>query len=50
MKQKKPIMKSKNTTTIEKRNNNNAGEIFQSKRATWNSRRKYNYKYITTVF
>ncbi|WP_299667339.1 hypothetical protein [uncultured Polaribacter sp.] len=24
--------------------------IVMSKRMTWNSRRKYNYKYITTVF
>lgn len=22
----------------------------QSKRATWNTTRKYNYKYITTIF
>ena len=28
----------------------NKVEIIQSKRATWNTRRKYNYKYITTVF
>ena len=25
-------------------------DIIQSKRLTWNTRRKYNYKYITTVF
>ena len=28
----------------------NSFEIVQSKRMTWNTRRKYNYKYITTVF
>ncbi|MEO9570868.1 MAG: hypothetical protein ABJH82_06325 [Polaribacter sp.] len=28
---------------------NNSKEIIQSKRMTWNTRRKYNYKYITTV-
>jgi hypothetical protein len=42
-------MKSKEANNIDKRNNN-SGAIFQSKRTTWNSRRKYNYKYITTVF
>lgn len=42
-------MKSKFTNNIDKKNNN-SGEIFQPKRASWNSRRKYNYKYITTVF
>ncbi|MEE9407435.1 MAG: hypothetical protein V3V28_05115 [Polaribacter sp.] len=31
-------------------NKNNSTEIIQSKRYSWNSRRKYNYKYITTVF
>lgn len=25
-------------------------EIFQYRRSTWNAKRKYNYKYITTVF
>jgi len=25
-------------------------ELFQYKRSSWNARRKYNYKYITTVF
>ena len=29
---------------------NNATEIILSKRTTWNTRRKYNYTYITTVF
>ena len=24
--------------------------MVQSKRTTWNTKRKYNYKYITTVF
>ena len=28
---------------------NYSAEIVQSKRGTWNARRKYNYKYITTV-
>ena len=28
----------------------NLREIIQSKRIVWNTRRKYNYKYITTVF
>jgi hypothetical protein len=42
-------MKSKETNHIDKKGGN-SGIIFQSKRATWNSRRKYNYKYITTVF
>ncbi|WP_284041220.1 hypothetical protein [Polaribacter sp. Z022] len=27
----------------------NSKGIIQSKRMTWNTRRKYNYKYITTV-
>ncbi|WP_274704101.1 hypothetical protein [Polaribacter marinus] len=40
-----------NTLNISKENKkNNTVEIIQSKRATWNTRRKYNYKYITTVF
>ena len=42
-------MKSKETNSIDKKENS-SGIIFQTKRATWNSRRKYNYKYITTVF
>jgi hypothetical protein len=42
-------MKIKDTNNIEKKSNN-SGEVFQSKRSTWNSRRRYNYKYITTVF
>ena len=42
-------MKSKETNSIDKKENN-SGIIFHTKRATWNSRRKYNYKYITTVF
>tara|TARA_B110000503_G_scaffold72452_1_gene112022 strand:+ start:337 stop:465 length:129 start_codon:yes stop_codon:yes gene_type:complete len=42
-------MKSKETNHIDKKDNN-SGITFQSKRVTWNSRRKYNYKYITTVF
>jgi hypothetical protein len=28
----------------------NTYEIIQSRRNTWNARRKYNYKYVTTVF
>ncbi|MFK8060135.1 MAG: hypothetical protein AB8B78_08610 [Polaribacter sp.] len=35
---------------IEKSQKNTSVEIIQSKRTTWNTRRKYNYKYITTVF
>jgi hypothetical protein len=31
-------------------NKNNATEIILSKRTTWNTIRKYNYTYITTVF
>ena len=41
-------MKTKVINNTEKRNN--SGELVFSKRTTWNSRRKYNYKYITTVF
>jgi len=37
-----------NNIKEEKKGNSNG--IIQSKRATWNTRRKYNYKYITTVF
>ncbi|MDA9316701.1 hypothetical protein N9Q58_02160 [Polaribacter sp.] len=29
---------------------NQSLETIQSKRGFWNARRKYNYKYITTVF
>ncbi len=36
------------TQTIKKENKKTA--IIQSKRTTWNTRRKYNYKYITAVF
>jgi hypothetical protein len=42
-------MKLKETNNIDKKESNSV-IIFQSKRATWNSRRKYNYKYVTTVF
>ena len=42
-------MKVKDINNTDK-NKNNSGEIFQSKRNVWNNRRKYNYKYITTVF
>ncbi|WP_262904438.1 hypothetical protein [Polaribacter porphyrae] len=42
-------MKIKDNNNTEKRNQS-SGEIFQAKRNTWNSRRKYNYKYVTTVF
>ena len=30
--------------------NNTSIESIKSKRMTWNIRRKYNYKYVTTVF
>ncbi|WP_262885935.1 hypothetical protein [Polaribacter septentrionalilitoris] len=39
---------SKEQNNNQKRDN--SFEIVQSKRMTWNTRRKYNYKYITTVF
>ena len=42
-------MKLKETNRNNKKEHD-SGIIFQTKRATWNSRRKYNYKYITTVF
>ncbi|WP_302849205.1 hypothetical protein [Polaribacter sp. SA4-10] len=42
-------MTSINKITKEDKNNNSS-EIIQSKRHTWNTRRKYNYKYVTTVF
>ena len=41
-------MKNKDINNEEKKNNSTG--IVQSKRYTWNTRRKYNYKYITTVF
>ncbi|WP_257789762.1 hypothetical protein [Polaribacter sp. SA4-12] len=42
------MIKSININNEEKKENT-TGTI-QSKRMTWNSRRKYNYKYITTIF
>jgi len=39
---------SANNLKIEKRNG--SARTIVSKRTTWNTRRKYNYKYITTVF
>ena len=36
--------------TLKENKKNNSTEIILSKRTTWNTRRKYNYKYITTVF
>lgn len=41
-----------NTTDlkIKEDKKSNSTEIFQYKRSLWNARRKYNYKYITTVF
>ncbi|WP_435415327.1 hypothetical protein [Polaribacter aestuariivivens] len=42
-------MKSIQTTETENKRTNSS-EIVQSKRFTWNTRRKYNYKYVTTVF
>ncbi len=41
-------MKIKENNKLEK--NSNPGEIYLPKRNAWNTRRKYNYKYITTVF
>ncbi|WP_302850199.1 hypothetical protein [Polaribacter cellanae] len=41
----------KSSQTLERENKkSNSFETIQSKRHTWNTRRKYNYKYITTVF
>ena len=40
---------SKNYTNNEQKKENSF-EVIQSKRMTWNTRRKYNYKYVTTVF
>ncbi len=37
-------------STETKNRENKKNEIVFSKRNTWNTRRKYNYKYITTVF
>ncbi|WP_302849811.1 hypothetical protein [Polaribacter pectinis] len=42
-------MSTINNTTKEN-SKNDSTEIITSKRYTWNTRRKYNYKYITTVF
>jgi len=35
---------------LQKGKKNNSIETIQPKRGTWNARRKYNYKYITTIF
>lgn len=37
-------------TTTEKNKKAKSFEIINSKRNTWNTKRKYNYKYITSVF
>jgi hypothetical protein len=42
-------MNTINNTSKESIKNTSTG-IITSKRYTWNARRKYNYKYITTVF
>lgn len=39
-------MESINTT----KKNSKSVETLQSKRTLWNSRRNYNYRYVTTVF
>ena len=48
------VIKKIQMTTVNKiakeKKINNSSEIILSKRTTWNTRRKYNYKYITTVF
>jgi hypothetical protein len=46
---KKIQMTTINNTPKEHKKNNST-EIILSKRTTWYTRRKYNYKYITTVF
>jgi hypothetical protein len=40
-------MKLKEINNTEKKSN--SSEMYTSKRNTWNSRRKYNYRYVTTV-
>ncbi|WP_302849914.1 hypothetical protein [Polaribacter batillariae] len=42
-------MKSTQSIEAENKKSNSFG-IIQSKRFAWNTKRKYNYKYITTVF
>ncbi len=42
-------MTTTNHTTKEIKKNTSIG-IVHSKRTTWNTKRKYDYKYITTVF
>jgi hypothetical protein len=42
------MMKNINISSEEKKEN--PAVTIQSKRMTWNSRRRHNYKYITTVF
>ncbi len=41
-------MTTNNNLKEEKKNNQLSS--FYSKRVSWNSKRKYNYKYITSVF
>lgn len=36
--------------TIEKDKKEKSTEVINSKRVAWNSKRKYNYKYVTSVF
>ena len=42
-------MTTENNNLKRERKNNLDGN-FYSKRVSWNSKRKYNYKYITSVF
>ena len=36
--------------TIEKDKKERSSVIINSKRVAWNTKRKYNYKYVTSVF
>jgi len=42
-------MTTTNQTSKVEKKNSQTGSL-HSKRVTWNSKRKYNYKYITSVF
>ena len=43
-------MTTVNITSKEERKNSTIGISFQSKRVGWNTKRRHNYKYITSVF
>ena len=42
-------MTTVNQTLKGEKKNNQVGSV-NSKRATWNSKRKHNYRYVTSVF